>query len=162
LRIATIGAAKPGAPSTWTGSEPTSGNLTISGRALVNDGHIGASMVGTAGGKVTALLIHEGATVPSLTNNGFIEASALSSDLKIGHLPASGIQALSGQLGEIYNTRTISGVATPLDNNSQVATALDLKYRTGDEAIYVLNHGVVNGAINLGAGNNTIIIEGSG
>jgi len=162
LRVATIGAAKPGSPSTWAGSGPTAGNVTITGRALVNDGHIGASTVGTAGGVATALLIHEGGNVSSLTNNGFIQASALSSNLTISNLSAIGIQDLSGTLGEIYNTRSITAAASVLNDNSQIVTALDLKYRTGPETIYVLNHGVVAGAIKLGAGDNTIIIEGGG
>jgi hypothetical protein len=137
------------------------GNVTITGGAVQNDGRISASMGGSKGGVVTAILLQPGAQVPSLFNNGFIEASASTSDASIANLAAYGINDLSGNLTTIYNTRNISGQTSVITGGTPKAVAVDLSHGIMTENIYVVGQGTMTGDVLFGTGSgNRLVIEG--
>jgi hypothetical protein len=163
--------------------------------ALVNsgaagNGHIIASVTGTKGGVATAVYISTYASVPSIINTGTIHASATVTDGAISGntsgssfpLAARAIVDASGTVTSIYNGGTISAVAgyeaanatnvIALDNNSQIATAIDL--RGGDDTkpsgsgVTIKNYSgssaaTITGDILFGTGKNQVLdLQGTG
>jgi len=125
---------------------------------------ITASETGAAPALVTALSIGQYANVPSLNNAGTISASASSSDPTIANLSAWAVLDNSGTLLNIVNSGSITATAsatntngtTALDNNNQVAIALDLRQAQGN--ITINDSGTIGGDVLLGQGNDTIIL----
>jgi hypothetical protein len=106
------------------------------GYALVNSnetgsGTISASLSGSQTGTATAILIDAQRTggiagnLASIYNAGTIQASAQTTNLDSTGIAAYAIRDESGTLQTIYNTGSISATTTTLDNNAQVAVAID-------------------------------------
>jgi hypothetical protein len=135
--------------------------------AVSGVGTISATFSGTTGGTATAVLIAQNANVPSFTNEGVITASAVTTESKVTSLSANGIVDQSGTLLNVNNSGTINiqstasvnGVATPLDNSNNIATAFDLRAATG--SISFANSGVIAGNILLGSSGDTVTTTGS-
>ncbi len=172
----------------WT--QP-SGDTTLAAKqstdqaALVNTnatsasagGVISASISGTRGGTAQAIVINTYASLPSIFNSGTIRAGAATTDKTLTNaLQAIAIQDLSGTLTSITNTGTISAqagvsagstVPTPLDNNSQVAVAIDLSNGnlatpsgsgvTISDISTSTTSATILGDIRFGSGNNQVL-----
>lgn len=137
------------ATTTWTDAT-LAAKTSKDQAALVNSnsagsGTISATISGYKSGAATAISIAQYASVPSLINSGTISASATTVDKTLDTalsssntytLEAIAISDASGTLTSIYNTGIISAVAgvstsssssvTALDNNNQLAVAIDL------------------------------------
>ncbi|MDE2630985.1 MAG: autotransporter domain-containing protein, partial [Alphaproteobacteria bacterium] len=144
-------------------------------------GVISASVSGTRGGTATAILINTNGSLPSILNSGTIKAGAATTDKTLTNaLQAVAIQDLSGTLTSIYNTGAIlaqAGVSngnslSALDNNSQLAVAIDLHGNTTtpsgagvsiiDQSTSASNATIL-GNINFGTGDNQVLtINGTG
>ena len=104
-------------------------NLVNSNEA--GGGTISANIGGTQTGTATAILIEAEKTggvagsLPSIFNGGTISATASTTNLESTSIAAYAIRDESGTLSNIYNTGTISATTTTLDNNLQVAVAID-------------------------------------
>jgi hypothetical protein len=130
-------------------------------------GTISASFSGQTSGVATAIAIAQNANVPSLTNEGIISASALTTETKVTSLSAIGILDQSGTLLNVNNsgvittssTASVNGVVSPLDNHNNLAIALDLRAAQG--AITLTNSGSIGGDVLLGAYNDTVNVTGS-
>jgi hypothetical protein len=101
-----------------------------------NGGTVSASLTGAQTGTATAILIEAQKTggvagsLASIFNSGQIEASASTTNLDSTGIAAYAIRDESGTLQTIYNTGTISATTTTLDNNEQVAVAIDTSSNT--------------------------------
>ncbi len=180
--------------NTGTGLTGKNGNDQA---ALVNSnlggsGSIAASVSGPQGGVATAIDIASTSNVSSIINSGTISAS--NSITQLGSNPlnlaltysrsstgalsgnpvfAFAIVDASGTLTSIYNTGTISASATVLDNNSQVAEAINLTAGTpsspSGSGVTITDQSIgtkaatITGDILFGSGNNQIVnVAGNG
>jgi hypothetical protein len=185
-----------------TAAKTASPSITVPGdrAALVNSnatgyGVIQASLNGTKGGVAQAIFISTYSNVPSIINTGLISASATTTDAALSGnaagssypLAAFGIVDGSGSLTSIFNGGCIAayaGVAavgpstcsttklTPLNNNTQTATAIYLKTSNPTAASLTgvtiknyagSNNATIVGDILFGTGNNQILdLQGTG
>ena len=173
-----------GSSATVPGDQASLVNSNASG-----SGSIVASVSGTKGGIAQAIYISTYANVSSIINTGTIHASATVTDATLtGNasgssypLIARAIVDASGSVTSIFNSGTIAAVAgyvatsssTPiaLDNDSQIATAIDL--RGGSEStpsgsgVIIKNYSgssaaTIVGDILFGTGNNQVLdLEGA-
>jgi hypothetical protein len=159
----------------------------VNSGAVSSTSGISASVSGSRGGTAQAISISSLANVPSLINTGTIAARATTTDAALAGnttssadpLYATAITDRSGTLTSIYNAGTISAVAgyeatsnssvSPLDNNTQRATAIDL---TGGAltpaSVQIKNYAsnsraaVISGDVLFGSGNNQqLLLQGS-
>ncbi|MDE2184317.1 MAG: autotransporter outer membrane beta-barrel domain-containing protein [Alphaproteobacteria bacterium] len=180
-------AGKHGPTSTDPGDQAAFVNSGITGSGVIS-----ASTTGTRGGTAVAILINTLARVPSMINTGTISAAAATTDAALAGntagstnpLEATAIQDTSGSLTYIYNGGTISacaGVSTSstcssmsaLDNNSQVARAIDLSADTplsaAGQGVTIISQSSLNksatilGDVLFGTGDNQILtLQGNG
>ena len=161
------------------GTQGVTGSNTLPGGgayALVNSnetgsGIISASVSGTQTGTARAIVIDapsSGATAGSLAsifNSGTISASASTTTLTSTGIAAYGILDESGSLTNIYNTGTISAVTTTLDNNAQIAIAIDTASATAPVTITDIstasNAADIVGDIYFGTGGGTLNVTGT-
>jgi Autotransporter beta-domain len=135
-------------------------------------GNIVASVGGAANAQATAISIDPNAYLGSIINEGLISAVATTTDATATTiLDATAIVDKSGTLTYIQNNGTIAAAVTTIDNDAQLAIAIDLR---GDNTGSVANQGVlilnqatvqssaiINGAIDFGTGDNQVIdVEG--
>jgi hypothetical protein len=140
--------------------------------ALVNsneshNGKIFASVSGPfSGNNAIAININALGTLPSIINQGVIEAVATSADTTITGLSATAIKDASGTLTYIQNNGTIEAIASKLDDGSQSAVAIDLSLDAGGAAqngVEILNQATADstatilGDIKFGEGDNQIV-----
>lgn len=144
-------------------------------QALLNNGTISSSVTGnleliSKNNSIqmvsTALLIQPGASLPSLATAGTITATAGTSNVDLNNLTAYAIHDLSGTLHTITNTGAISAIATPLNNNAQQTTAIDISHTSAPEAITTA--GPITGDVLFGSAGmngsvagNQLVIEGT-
>lgn len=142
---------------------------------IVNTGNISAGGTSDAATSTTAVQIDAGASVPTLTNNAVILATAIGSTVN-----ATGIRDLSGTLSTINNTRMIQTNLTPNAAGDPVTgrtTAIDVRANT--TGVTILQTGiastsgldsdgdgvpdvfepVITGDVLLGNGNNVVDIR---
>lgn len=154
------------------------GGTTVNGVAysLVNTnetgaGSISATISGAQTGTATAILISgasSGAVAGSLQsifNSGTISATATTTNLLSTGIAAYGIYDQSGTLTTIYNTGTISAAATTLDNNEEIADAIDTSSNSKTSVIITdqstaSNSANIYGDIHFGAMAGTLTIAG--
>jgi Autotransporter beta-domain len=145
--------------------------------ALVNSnetssGTISASISGAQTGTATAVLIEAqrssgvAGILPSIYNSGSIEASASTTNLESTGIAAYAIRDESGSLTTIYNTGTISATATTLDNNAQVAEAIDTSSNTTTPVTITdvttgANAAEIVGDIRFGTQHGTLTVTGT-
>jgi hypothetical protein len=151
------------------------GGLNDDRAALVNSatlgsGIISATIAGPYGGSAVAIDISAEGMLPSIINSGTITAIATSTDLSIDNLTASAILDRSGTLTYIQNNGTISAAASVLDDDSQIAVAIDLLGGDGAAAdgVEILNQATADttariiGDILFGTGKNQVVdVEGA-
>lgn len=174
-RFATnVNPASDNATALIIGNGATINSTAATAEALLNNGTITstvtASLLNTPTNLAiqpvsTAVLIEPGASLPSLSTAGTITASAGTSDVTVSNLTAYAIHDLSGTLKTIVNTGTISAVATPLNNNAQQTTAIDISHGSANESI--TTSGPISGDILFGSAGmngsvagNQLVIEG--
>jgi len=167
--------------------------LAADSAALVNSGALGtstgvisAAVVGSRGGTAEALLIGANASVPSIINSGSITAVATTTDKTLtgnegtsptNPLMAGAIVDQSGTVTSILNQGTIQASAgyvattgatpSPLDNNSQIAFAVNLAAGSATSpsagGVTIKNWSsasraaVITGDIVFGTGNNQVL-----
>jgi len=165
--------------------------LVNSGDASTAGGSILATIGGTRGGLAYGVLIGANASVPSIINSGTIGALAGTTDKTLAGntsgstnpLAATAILDESGTLTSIINSGTISaeagyqptGSETPsaLDNDTQLATAIDLSHGSATTAsaagVTIQNYSsstraaTITGNIVFGTGSNqTLDLVGNG
>ncbi len=133
------------------------------------EGGITATVNGPFGGDATAVDLSTGTTLPIISNYGTIGATATTTETTIKSLGAEAIIDQSGANGpnvgtvttiNNFGTGTIEAFATPLENNAQIARAIDLTGST--QNVTITNNGTIVGDIVFGKGQNTLIDEGSG
>ncbi|MBS0277827.1 MAG: autotransporter domain-containing protein, partial [Proteobacteria bacterium] len=155
------------APAGGTYAITNSSNGAATG-ATTGVGKITASYSGaTAGQAIAVSIANTGATVPSLLNQGFITASAITSDTTVKTLSAIGILDQSGTLLNIDNAGTISaqayasvnGTVAQLDNRANYAQAINLGAASGN--VSLTNSGTIIGDVVLGSFNDTVNVSGS-
>jgi hypothetical protein len=144
--------------------------------ALVNanetgSGSIQASVAGAQTG--TAIAIHIEAaraggtagSLPSIFNSGTISAAASTTNLDSTGIAAYAILDESGTLTNIYNTGTISATTTTLNNNAQIAVAIDTATASAPVTITDIstasNSADIIGNIIFGSGNGTLSVTGT-
>ena len=152
----------------------------------VSSGSISASTFGSRGSAAEGIYISSLANVPSLINSGTIQAQATTTDATIAGgtsgtnpLFANAIIDRSGTLASITNAGTILAVAgvqtsqngpiSPLDNNGQLATAIDLRGGASTPNSVTINNyssntraAFIQGDILFGTGNHqTLDLLGS-
>jgi hypothetical protein len=179
---------------TGTGLTGKNGNdqAVLVNSNLSGSGSITASVSGPQGGIATAVNIASTSNVSSIINTGTISASNTITPLASNPINltltygrsstgaitgnpvfAFGIVDASGTLTSIYNTGTISAQATVLDNNTQVAEAINLAAGTpsspSGSGVTITDKSIgtkaatISGDILFGSGNNQIInIAGNG
>jgi hypothetical protein len=141
-------------------------NSTESGR-----GYITATVGGPLGGSAIAVDIGAGTILPVIVNYGTIGASATATVTTVTSLSAEAIvdvsgahpapnQAVVGTVTTIDNFGTIEAAATLLDNNAQIARAIDLTGST--QNVTITNNGTIIGDIVFGGGQNTLTDTGVG
>jgi hypothetical protein len=119
-----------------TGTNVTTGTGTTTGGTaeLINSnetgsGSISAFVTGDGPGTAVAITIaanqNPGGGLQSIYNSGTISATAESTLTTTSSLSAYAIEDFSGTLTTIVNQGTISATATTLDDNDQVAIAID-------------------------------------
>jgi len=133
-------------------------NTTGSGISSV----ISATVSGTTPGIATAIDIFNTGSLQEIDNQGLISASASTTDTTIANLSAFAIrdQTNGGTLQTITNSGTITAIVTPLDNDLQVGSAIDLVDTIKD--VHITNTGTISGSISLGTGNDVVTTQGSG
>lgn len=155
------------APAGGTYAITNSSNGAATG-ATTGVGKITASYSGaTAGQAIAVSIANTGATVPSLLNQGFITASAITSDTTVKTLSAIGILDQSGTLLNIDNAGTISaqayasvnGTVAQLDNRANYAQAINLGAASGN--VSLTNSGTIIGDVVLGSYADTVTVSGS-
>ena len=130
-------------------------------------GKIFASISGpTSFNNAIAININSLGTLPSIINQGTIEAVATSADTTITGLKATAILDASGTLTYIQNNGAIEAVVSKLDDDSQSAIAIDLSQDSGGAAqngVEILNQAtadstaIILGDIKFGSGDNQIV-----
>ena len=153
------------------------GKKAIDQAAFVNStesgtGRIIASVGGAANGEATAINIATNAYLGSIINQGLISAVATTTDpTDTTILTAHAIVDNSGTLTFIENNGTIAAAASTLQNDAQLAIAIDLSADTGGgpagKGVLILDQATVNssalitGAILFGTGDNQVVdVEG--
>ena len=147
------------------------------GYALVNTnetggGSISASLSGAQTGTATAILIEAQKTggvagsLASIFNSGQISAQASTTNLDSTGIAAYAIRDESGTLQTIYNTGTISATTTTLDNNAQVADAIDTSSNTTTSVTIMdqstgANSADIVGDIHYGTQTGTLTVTGT-
>ncbi len=132
-------------PEILNGTDFTSGSIT-------------ANENGAAPAIVKTLFIDQNANVSTLVNTGKIASIATSSDPTIASLSAWAVLDNSGTLLNINNSGSITATASALNNNEQIAIALDLRSEPASSGIMINNSGTIGGDVLLGQGNDTIIV----
>jgi hypothetical protein len=172
-----VSPANTNATALIIGNGATINSTAATTQALLNNGTISSSVTGNLPTTTptqfasiqmlsTAMLIEPGASLPSLSTAGTITATAGTSDVYLTNLTAYAIHDLSGTLTTIVNTGTISAVATPLNNNAQQNTAIDISHSSANESI--TTSGPITGDILFGSAGmngsvagNQLVIEGT-
>ncbi|HEX3664059.1 MAG TPA: autotransporter domain-containing protein [Rhizomicrobium sp.] len=156
-----------GTPGAGGGVVPV---LFNSNQNSATPGTISASYSGTIlGGSAFAIHISRGGVLNSIVNQGVIAASATNTDTTLSNgsattcgtataLTACAIWDESGTLTQVTNSGTISALATTLDDNSQVAIAIDMSAATQNTTID--NSGTINGDVNLGNAADFVHVHG--
>ena len=138
---------------------------TSSGKSA---GTISALVTGPFGGTAYAIEIGANGSVTTLDNAGVISASASTTTLTISSLEAVAIYDHSatgntpGTLTTIDNTGSIIASATILNNDSQVARAIDLTGSTQNVTVNNTGVGFISGDIVFGSGKNQLNVSGIG
>jgi outer membrane autotransporter protein len=133
-------------------------------------GTISASVSGPFGGTAIALEIAPNGSVTTITNNGTISAEASTSTLTISNLRAEAIWddspgqggTVPGTVTTINNTGSIIASATVLNNDTQIARAIDLQGSTQNVTVTNSQTGFIEGDIIFGSGMNTLTDSGVG
>ena len=140
------------------------GGLTNSNEVTSRPGDISATISGAQGGRAIAIDILDNGYLPSIVNDGTIIASATTTNTKLenGAVQATAILDGSGTLDSIINNTgaDIEAFATTLKDGSQIAIAMNLE--TNTTGVNIQNMGTIYGDIDLGSGNDTVSIEGTG
>ena len=147
------------------------------GYALVNTnetggGSISASVSGAQTGSATAILIEAQKTggvagsLSSIFNSGTIQAQASTTNLDSTGIAAYAIRDESGSLQTIYNEGVISATTTTLNNNLQVADAIDTSSNTTTSVTITdqstgANAAEIVGDIHFGTKAGTLTITGT-
>jgi len=142
---------------TATGNQANATAVELAGGAMVPTVNNTGSITATGGvGAYTAnaVLVDTDASLPSLVNSGSIIAT---SSGNTGSTTA--VRDLSGTLTSITNSGTITASLTGTYGSSQ-ATAIDLSANTSGVTI-TQTAGSINGAIVLGAGDDTLTLSGA-
>lgn len=141
--------------------------------AEAGSGKIIASVGGAANGEAVALSIEANAYLGSIINAGLISAVATTTDsVNTTSLDAFAIVDNSGTLTYIQNNGTIAAATTTLNNDAQLAIAIDLagdiESSAAGKGVLILDQAtaqssaIINGAILFGTGDNQIIdVEGA-
>ncbi|MBV9571031.1 MAG: autotransporter domain-containing protein [Alphaproteobacteria bacterium] len=135
-------------PVFFNSNENSSANGTVTAR------YDGSAL----GGSAVAIHIDPGGTLGQIVNQGTISAFANITDTSFSGLTARAIYDQSGTLTKIDNSGAILAVATELDNNSQVAIAIDMAAATQDTQID--NSGSILGDIILGNAADFLHVHG--
>jgi hypothetical protein len=143
--------------------------LDGSGNPVTTSGNIISTFSGVSGGATTAIAIASGAN-PGGTmeldnlNGARISANGTTTDPSIASIAAIAINDQSGTLTRIVNAGTIQAVTTHLDNDAQIATAIDTRHNTtgvriidGDNNIA----GTIVGDVYTGSGADRIVVTGT-
>jgi hypothetical protein len=143
--------------------------LTSSGHS---PGSISATVSGAFGGTAYAIEIGQNGSVTEIDNAGVISATAATTTAtQSGGVRAEAIidnsglnsaTSLSGTITTINNTGSIIASATVLNDNSQVARAIDLQGSTQNVTVTNSSSGFIAGDIVFGTGVNTLSDSGSG
>jgi hypothetical protein len=163
--------------TTGNGGTLGNGQFALVNSNETNSGIISANISGAESGTAIAVLVQGGGagisgSLPSIYNSGRISATAFTTNLLLAPDPGttgSGIAAIaiddqSGTLTNIYNTGIISATATVLDDNSQVAIAIDVANNATKPVtvsdVATTGSAVINGDIQFGTQPATLIITG--
>ncbi|MFL5236094.1 MAG: autotransporter domain-containing protein [Rhizomicrobium sp.] len=134
-------------------------------------GTVSASYTGTTvGGSAFAIHVNATGTLNRIINQGTISAISTLSDTTFSNgtattcglataLAACAIWDESGTLTEVDNSGIILASATALDDNSQVAIAIDMSNASQNSIID--NSGIIHGDVNLGNGADYVHVHGS-
>ncbi len=133
-------------------------------------GTISSSVSGPFGGTAIAIEIAANGSVTTIDNNGVISATASTTTLTISNLraeaiwddTASGGGTADGTITTINNTGSIIASATVLNNDSQIARAIDLQGSTQNVTVANSETGFIDGDIIFGSGMNTLTDTGVG
>jgi len=131
-------------------------------------GTISASVTGPFGGTAIAIEIGANGSVTTIDNAGVITAAASTTTLTISNLRAEAIYddspagSVPGTIQTINNTGSILAATTTLDNNSQIARAIDLQGSTQNVVLTNSGAGFISGDIVFGVGMNTLTDSGVG
>ncbi|HEY8698171.1 MAG TPA: autotransporter outer membrane beta-barrel domain-containing protein [Rhizomicrobium sp.] len=132
---------------------------TLFNSATGRTGTIQASLSGALGGTAYAVHVDADGFLGSIVNEGSISAVATTTDTTIAQLAAYGISDEAGTITSITNSGTIAAIATALDNDAQIARAIDL--HVSQQNIMIDNSGVIIGDVLLGNGADTILLHES-
>jgi hypothetical protein len=163
--------------TTGNGGTLGNGQFALVNSNETNSGVIAASVSGAESGTAVAIMVQGGGagisgSLPSIYNSGRISATATTTNLLLAPVSGttgSGLAAIaindqSGTLTNIYNTGIISATATQLDDNSQLAIAIDVANNTTAPVtvsdIATNGSAVINGDIQFGTKNATLTITG--
>jgi len=166
----------PSVKNAATTTDPGDQAALVVGGTSSTGGSVAVSVSGTRGGTANAIYISAAASVPSLINNGTISALVQTSTAtlaggrsSVDPLAAIAIWDVSGSLTSIINSGTITAKAgygssyTALDNNSQVAVAIQLADATNSTTATTIQNyaytknATITGDILFGAGNNQLL-----
>ena len=123
------------------------------------NGTIQASVSGPLGGAAIAIHVDPNGFLGSIVNEGSIRALATTSDTTISQLSAYAIFDEAGTINSITNSGTIAAITSTLDNDAQVARAIDL--HVSQQNIMFDNSGLVLGDVLFGNGADTILLHES-
>jgi hypothetical protein len=148
---------------------PTIENAYLQTSSGPSPGTISALVTGPFGGTAYALEIGSNGSVTTIDNAGVISASATTTTLTISSLRAEAIfddsaangSTIKGSITTINNTGSILAVATTLDNDSQIARAIDLSTSTQNVTINNTGQGFISGDVLFGSGQNVLNDSGS-
>jgi hypothetical protein len=168
----TVGQGTGGVPAAALATLPGGTGYTLVNTNETGAGTISASISGGQTGTATAILIEAQKTggiagsVTSIFNGGSIEAQASTTNLDSTGIAAYAIRDESGSLQTIYNTGTISATTTTLDNNLQVAVAIDTSSNTTSSVTIVdqstgANSAEIVGDIHFGTLAGTLSVTGT-
>ena len=149
---------------------PTIYNDDLQTSAGKTPGTISSSVSGPFGGTAYAIEIAANGSVTTIDNNGVISATASTTTLTISNLRAEAIfddsasagGTADGTITTINNTGSIIASATVLNNDSQIARAIDLQGSTQNVTVTNSETGFIDGDIIFGSGMNTLTDTGVG
>jgi outer membrane autotransporter protein len=149
---------------------PTIYNDDLQTAAGKTPGTISSSVSGPFGGTAYAIEIAANGSVTTIDNNGVISATASTSTLTISNLRAEAIfddspsagGTAAGTITTINNTGSILASTTILNNDSQIARAIDLQGSTQNVTVANSETGFIEGDIIFGSGMNTLTDTGVG